>query len=97
MASPAWLHLLSIAVLLVGVVCALAITIDEFRHPQKMWIMNLVWPVVALFGFGSQVCPAFAAFWQSLIDAKLQLAMPEPPARQYCPEPLPRAEPLPMP
>jgi hypothetical protein len=24
--------------------CAIVIAIDEIRHPQKMWIMNLVWP-----------------------------------------------------
>jgi Domain of unknown function (DUF4396) len=30
-------------------VCALAIAIDEMRHPQQMWIMNIVWPVTALY------------------------------------------------
>jgi hypothetical protein len=30
-------------------VCALAIAIDEMRHPQQMWIMNLVWPITALY------------------------------------------------
>jgi hypothetical protein len=29
--------------------CALVIAIDEIRHPQKMWIMNLVWPITALY------------------------------------------------
>jgi hypothetical protein len=29
--------------------CALVIVIDEIRHPQKMWIMNIVWPVTALY------------------------------------------------
>lgn len=29
--------------------CALLIAIDELRHPQKMWIMNIVWPVTALY------------------------------------------------
>lgn len=29
--------------------CALVITVDEVRHPQKMWIMNVVWPVTALY------------------------------------------------
>jgi hypothetical protein len=28
--------------------CALIIAIDEFRHSQKMWIMNIVWPLTAL-------------------------------------------------
>lgn len=28
---------------------ALLIAIDEIKHPQKMWIMNVVWPVTALY------------------------------------------------
>jgi Domain of unknown function (DUF4396) len=27
----------------------LIIAVDEARHPQKMWIMNLVWPITALY------------------------------------------------
>lgn len=29
--------------------CAALIAVDELRHPQKMWIMNIVWPVTALY------------------------------------------------
>jgi hypothetical protein len=47
---PLWLHLLSIASLVLGFLCAAIIVADEFSHPQHMWIMNVVWPVVALFG-----------------------------------------------
>lgn len=47
---PGWLHFLSIAALVVGFGCTIVIALDEFRHPQQMWIMNVVWPVVALFG-----------------------------------------------
>ena len=47
---PHWLHTLSLAYLLLGAVCAIAIAIDEFRNPQHMWIMNAVWPVTALWG-----------------------------------------------
>lgn len=47
---PQWLHLLSIAALLLGAACAAIIAIDVFRHPQKMAVMNVVWPVTALFG-----------------------------------------------
>jgi hypothetical protein len=28
---------------------ALIIVIDKVKHPQKMWIMNIVWPVTALY------------------------------------------------
>jgi hypothetical protein len=47
---PLWLHNLSIASIALGAVCAIAIALDEIRRPQKMWIMNLVWPLTALFG-----------------------------------------------
>ena len=49
---PAWLHDLSIAYLALGAVSAVVIVADLFRHPQHMWIMNVVWPVTALFGTG---------------------------------------------
>lgn len=47
---PGWFHALAITMLLVGFVSAGIIAIDETRHPQPMWIMNVVWPVSALFG-----------------------------------------------
>ncbi len=47
---PIWLHDLSIVSLLLGALCALIVAADLFRHPQHMWIMNVVWPVTALFG-----------------------------------------------
>lgn len=30
-------------------ICAVVIAIDLIRHPQHMWIMNIVWPVTALW------------------------------------------------
>ncbi len=47
---PAWLDALSLAALLVGAVCALIVSIDVIRRPQHMTVMNVVWPVTALFG-----------------------------------------------
>ena len=47
---PDWFHWLSTASLALAALCALAITLHETRAPQHMWIMNLVWPLVALFG-----------------------------------------------
>ena len=49
---PPWLHELSVAYLAFGALCALLVAFDVARHPQHMWIMNVVWPVVALFGTG---------------------------------------------
>lgn len=53
---PDWLHVLSIASLVLALVCAVVIAADVYRHPQHMWIMNIVWPVTALFG-------SIAAVW----------------------------------
>jgi hypothetical protein len=47
---PTWMTDLSIASLCLGAACALVIAFDEIRRPQRMWIMNLVWPITALFG-----------------------------------------------
>ncbi len=47
---PHYIHDISLLSLVLGGVCCLIVVADEFRHPQKMWIMNIVWPVTALFG-----------------------------------------------
>lgn len=49
---PPWLHTLSIVFLAVGLGCAAVILVDIVRNPQHMAIMNVVWPVTALFGAG---------------------------------------------
>jgi hypothetical protein len=46
---PDWLHLLAVVSLVLAGLCALVIAADEFRHPQKMWIMSAVWPITALY------------------------------------------------
>ena len=43
LATLAWVSLIA------AFACALIIAIDEARHPQKMWVMNLVWPITALY------------------------------------------------
>jgi len=47
---PPWLHALAVISLAVSGVCAVLVSIDEIKRPQKMWIMNLVWPITTLFG-----------------------------------------------
>lgn len=47
---PHWLRSLSSASVALGIICAAVISVDVFRRPQRMWIMNLVWPLTALFG-----------------------------------------------
>ena len=49
MMVPGWLHILAIMSLAIAGLCALIITADEFRRPQNMWIMNVVWPIIALY------------------------------------------------
>jgi hypothetical protein len=47
---PAWLDTLCSAALMLGAVTSLTILIDVLRRPQRMAIMNFVWPICALFG-----------------------------------------------
>lgn len=48
---PQWFTMLSMFMLALGGLCALVIVLDlVMGHPQHMWIMNIVWPVTALFG-----------------------------------------------
>lgn len=49
-AFPPLLHGIAITSLVVASACALVIAADEVRRPQKMAIMNVVWPLTALFG-----------------------------------------------
>ena len=51
---PPLLHTLAAVSLSAATACAVIIALDEIRRPQTMWIMNLVWPLTALFG---------SAFW----------------------------------
>lgn len=43
------LNIIANVSLALAFVCALVITVDEIRQPQRMWIMNLVWPITALY------------------------------------------------
>lgn len=48
---PHWLSVISVLMLVLGGVCAIVILIDLLLgNRQHMWIMNIVWPVSALFG-----------------------------------------------
>lgn len=47
---PQWLHLASWIYLAACAICALMIATDILRgHYQKMWVMNLVWPITAMY------------------------------------------------
>ncbi|MCS0493999.1 DUF4396 domain-containing protein [Ancylobacter sp. MQZ15Z-1] len=47
---PSWLHLVAGLSLATGFLIAGWIAWDEWHDPQHMWIMNVVWPITALFG-----------------------------------------------
>jgi len=49
MTMPQWLFLLAAVSLGVAALCTILIILDLTRHPQHMWIMNLVWPITALY------------------------------------------------
>lgn len=49
MPFPEWLDALAWVSLGVAFLCAAVILLDEFRRPQKMMIMNFVWPITALY------------------------------------------------
>jgi hypothetical protein len=47
---PAWFGIICAVGVMTGALCALVILADVLRHPQPMPVMNLVWPICALFG-----------------------------------------------
>ena len=46
---PNWLYTIAWIYLVACFVAAALIIVDELRRPQHMWIMNVVWPVNALY------------------------------------------------
>jgi hypothetical protein len=66
---PAWLHDLAVGYLSLGAACASVLAVDVARHPQKMWIMNVVWPTVALFGTGA-VAWQYFSYGRSTAEAQ---------------------------
>jgi hypothetical protein len=49
---PLWLNCVSVVSLAAALACAAWIAVDVRRRPQRMAVMNVVWPVTALFGSG---------------------------------------------
>jgi hypothetical protein len=87
---PFWLHTLSIAALLTGAVCAIVIAVDVARHPQHMAIMNVVWPVTALFA-GPAAAWIYASYGRLATHEKAMPAMKrgeDPPSKKLTPFPV---------
>ncbi len=86
---PSWFHALSLLLLLVGLACAVGVAIDVGRHPQAMAIMNVVWPVTALFGTVLTVW-AYVRYGRLATRSKAQQAHRQgvdPPAKRLTPFP----------
>lgn len=43
------LNSIAVSSITVGIICFFVIVADIAWHPQQMWIMNIVWPVTALY------------------------------------------------
>lgn len=46
---PEWLHVLAWAYIGLSIASSLVVLVDTFRHRQKMWIMQPVWMISALY------------------------------------------------
>jgi hypothetical protein len=75
-AYPAWLDMLASGYLTMSFLCAAIILVDEFRRPQKMMIMNLVWPITALY-FGPFALWGYRKSGPRLTKAHQQAMMQE--------------------
>jgi hypothetical protein len=72
--TPYWLYNLSIVSLVLAGLVAVLILVDVLRHPQHMWIMNIVWPATALFGSVFALWGYFR-YGRLAIDERAQTAM----------------------
>ena len=87
---PGWLHAAAVAYLLLGAVCAVVILIDVVRHPQHMWIMDVVWPATALFG-SVWILWQYFAYGRLATHAAMHAAMERdetPPGKRLTPFPV---------
>jgi hypothetical protein len=72
---------IAIASIIISFICSVVIAIDLIYHPQKMWIMNLVWPLTAFysgplglfayFKMGRNAGRGSKPFWQSVLTGAL--------------------------
>jgi hypothetical protein len=70
-----WLEILAIISLSVAAACAVIIVLDIVAgHPQHMWIMNIVWPVTALY-FGPLAVYAYFRWGRFSTHHSVQHAM----------------------
>ncbi|CCE10500.1 putative membrane protein [Bradyrhizobium sp. STM 3843] len=66
---PFLVNVLASLSLAVAIGCALWIAADEMRHPQRMRIMNVVWPITALYA-GPLALAAYLSFGRNIGGGK---------------------------
>jgi hypothetical protein len=66
---PRWLTIIALISIVAAFGAAGVITFDETRRPQKMWIMNLVWPLTALYASVLALW-AYFSFGIAVLDRK---------------------------
>ena len=71
MAAPQWLHIIAWIWIALCLGSSLLILVRTLRTPQKMWIMDVVWPITALY---------FGPFAVSLYRKALPVSAKEPPS-----------------
>lgn len=78
--------------LVVAFLCAAVIVIDEIRRPQQMAVMNIVWPVTALYlsilAYG-HTCASVLA-WQRVPSLRMTAVTIMKVRQRLCNRPLPR-------
>lgn len=70
-----WLDLLAWSFLALSFLCALGILVHEFVKPQKMFIMDLVWPITALYWNIATVPAYFSAGQKTANGHRAQVAL----------------------
>jgi hypothetical protein len=82
---PEWLTIFASIWLIMAGLCALVIAIDlAAGHRQHMWIMNLVWPITALYG-GPVALGAYFKVGRPAAHSRMsrEMAMGAPPERPF--------------
>ncbi len=64
------MNTVAIVSLVISALCALIILMDVLRHPQRMKVMNVVWPITALYALAGTYPSAGACVCGTLVVMK---------------------------
>ena len=71
-----WLTIVSCVFLSGAFASSAWLIVEQMRHPQRMWVMNLVWPITALYMGPLAIWAYYAMGIQSSRDARSQSEKP---------------------